>query len=186
MKRRSVLGSIGHWLSGKRNGIRPGLRTGSAAGSQESCVVAPLLFACQDRHPAVVIAVVDSPVLLVKLLLLLISFQQTGFGLLGIDAVNGNEVPHQFFVPRSVAAKQDMLDVVAVLAQGLETSKPLDAGFFLVPPDLVAVQAALPAANLAAVSNSLVNGPANTVPLPRWQQVSQAGQPGIGRDRLNA
>lgn len=131
--------------------------TGLGIRSQKSCVASPLLPVCQSRHPAVVIAVVDSPVLLVKPLLPLAGGPQILISLLQTDVVDGDEMIYQLCMPRIVADKQDMFDVVAVLAQGLETSKPLASGFFVVLPDFVAVQDAFSAAYLAAVSGTLVN-----------------------------
>jgi hypothetical protein len=46
---------------------------------------------------------------------------------------------------------------VAVPAQCRKAAQPLDAGFFIVLPDLVAVQHAFSAAYLATVSGTLVN-----------------------------
>jgi len=79
--------------------------TGLGTRPQEAGMLLSLLLARQSWHIAVVIAVIDSPSLLVKLLLLLIGFLQTGFGLLGTDAVDGDEMPHQFLVPRNIAVK---------------------------------------------------------------------------------
>jgi len=57
-----------------------------------------------------------------------------------------------------------MLDVVAISAQGLKTAKPLIAGLLVILPDLVAVQASLPAAYTAAVPGPVIDGPADMVP----------------------
>jgi hypothetical protein len=57
-----------------------------------------------------------------------------------------------------------MLDVVAISTQGLETTKPLIAGLLVILPDLVAVQASLPTAYTAAISGSVIDGPADPVP----------------------
>jgi len=138
-------------------------------------VAAPLLFVCQGRHPAVVIAVIDCPALLVQCVLPLAGGPHVLIGLLRCQPVNGYEMPQQFCPSRVVAGKKDMLDVMAVLAQGLEAAEPLAAGLFVVLPDLVAVQPAFAAANPAAVSGSLVNGPANVVPVWSRQEVSQTG-----------
>ena len=53
-----------------------------------------------------------------------------------------------------------MLDAMAVLAQGLESSQPLVAGLLVVLPEFVAVQAALTAAYPAAIAGSTVDAPA--------------------------
>ena len=126
---------------GQRNGgsRRSGLRMGLAAGAQESRVVAPLLFACQDRHTAVVIAVIDCPTLLVQCVLPLAGGPHVLIGLLRCQPVDGDEMPHQFFVPRNVAVKQDMLDVVAVPAQCRKAAQPLAGCLFVILPDFVAV-----------------------------------------------
>ena len=113
---------------------------------QEASMPLPLLLACQGGHPAVVITVIDFPVLPVESLLPLAGLLQILLSLFLADAVNGNEMPHQLFVPLNVAAKQDVLDVVAVPAQCREAAQPLDAGFFVVLPDFVAVQHAFAAA----------------------------------------
>ncbi len=106
--------------------------------------------------------------------------------LLRRQPVDGYEMPQQLCPPRVAAGKKDVLDVMAVLAQGLEAAQPLAACLLVVPPALVAVQPALPAAGLAAVSGPLIDGPAYAVPLRRRQEIGQAGQFRIFRDRFDA
>jgi len=65
-----------------------------------------------------------------------------------------------------------MLDVVAISTQGMETTEPLIAGLLIILPDLVAVQASLPAAYTAAVPGPVIDGPADTVPPGTGQQFS--------------
>jgi len=124
---------------------------------QKSRVAPPLLLACQSWHPAVVFAVIDFPVFLVELLLPLTGLLQILPSLFLADAVDGDEMIHQLSVPRNVAAKQYMLDVVAALAQCRKAAQPLAGCLFVILPDFMAVQHAFPAACLATISGTLVN-----------------------------
>lgn len=155
----SAIGSVSHELIGKRVSGRLLLRTQAVAigWPVQPDVAFPLLLACQSRHIAVVIAIIDSPVPLVQPLLLLPDGLQILLGLFLADAVDGNEMTHQLLMPRSVVAKQDMFGIVAVFAQCRKALQPLAGCLFIVLPDFVTVQHAFPAAYLATVSGTLVN-----------------------------
>lgn len=93
-------------------------------------------------------------------------------GLLTGQSVNGDEVLEQLRPLPAVAGKQNVLDVVAISAQGLETAKPLIAGLLVILPDLVAVQPALFAAYSAPIPGPVVDGLADAVPTGTGQQFS--------------
>jgi hypothetical protein len=123
----------------------------------------------------VVVTEVDDPGPLVQPLLPALGSSKVVLGLLAADSVDGHEVLEQPGSLGFVMDKQDMLGVVAVLAQAEEAAQPLVADLFVVLPDLVTAETSLPATYLAAVASRSIGGPADTVPLRRWQQFCQAG-----------
>jgi len=132
----------------------------------------------------VVVSITDNPLPLVKLLLPLISRSQIIYSLLPGQLVNTDKMAQQ---PRSlltIFGKQDMLDIVAIPAQCLETQQLLTAGFFVVLPDFVAVQPALLPAYPTPKSCSSVDRPANPIPSRPAHQFGQAGKSRFGRYRL--
>ena len=71
-----------------------------------------------------------------------------------------------------VADEEDMFILVAILAQGLESSQVLVACPAIVLPNLVAVQTAPTAAHVTAILGLIVDGPSNAIPLAAGQQLS--------------
>ena len=127
-------------------------------------VLLPLADALERRHAPVVISEIDNPLPLVEHLLQPLGSLQITLSLLNAQSVNSGKMLQQLRPLPTVTGKQDMLDVVAISTQGLETTKPLIAGLLVILPDLVAVQAFLPTAYTAAISGPVIDGPADTVP----------------------
>lgn len=170
-----------------RDVSRSALGKGAFGFSGAVCEIrSPLLNRLEGRHLPIVMTEVDNPGPLVEPLLAVPGRPQILFGLLLAQPVHGHEMLEQLGPLAPVVDKQDMLGVVAVLAQAQEAAEKLIAGLFVVLPDLVAVETSLPAAYLAAVASPPIDGSADTVP-PRWRKQSgQAGQPGAGRYGFDA
>ena len=135
----------------------------------------PLLNSLEGRHVPVVITEVDDPTCLVEPSLAMPGRPQILAGLQLAQPIDSYEMLKQLGPLAPVMDKQDMLGGVAVLAEHLEAAKKLIADLFVVLPDLVTAETSLPATYLAAVASRSRGGPADTVPLRRWQQFCQAG-----------
>lgn len=146
------------------------------AWSAESGEVSPLLYFLEGWHSKVIVAKADNPLLLVEFLLALMCSPKVVFSLLAAHSVNSSEVLEQFCSLLAVADKEYVLYVVAVEAQGLEAAKPLVTSAFVVLPDLVAVQAALTAAYLTAVTRTAVDSSPKLVPLALGHELGKGGQ----------
>ena len=85
-------------------------------------VLLPLTDALEGRHVPVIITEIDNPIPLVEHLLQPLGGLQTILGLLAGQSVNSGEIPQQLCPLPAVMGKQDMLDVVAISTQGLETT----------------------------------------------------------------
>lgn len=166
--------------------VKAVLGLAAPAGAVVAEIRSPLLNRLEGRHPPVVIAEVDDPIALVEPLLAVPGRPQILAGLQLAQPIDSCEVLEQPCSPAPVVDKQDMLGVVAVLAQAEEAAQPLVACLVVVLPDLVAVEGALLATYLTAVASPPIDSSADTVPL-RWREQSgQAGQPGTGRYGFNA
>ena len=130
-------------------------------------------------------AIADNPLFLVEHSLLAISSRQIFFSLFSGHTVNGHKMLEKSCSLLTAMNKQNMLDVVAVPAKGLESQQSLAVVFLIILPDLVAVQSASLAAYPAAVSCPSIDRSADPVPLSPGQQFGQAGQTGAGRYRFD-
>lgn len=99
--------------------------------------------------------------------------------------IDNGEMSHQAGPSPRVADEEDVLDLVAILAQGLESSQVLIACSLVVLPDLMAMQMTSLAACLTAIVSLIVNGMSNAVPLAAGQQLGEGGQARGPWDRLN-
>jgi len=106
-------------------------------------------------------------------------------GLLPRDPVHRHEVPEKLVASLSITIEKDVLDAVTVFAEGLETPQQLVARAFVELPDLVAMQPAFAAANLAAVSCPAVHRSAKAVPFATRHELGQAGQARTGWQGLD-
>jgi len=144
-----------------------------------------MLGIAQAGDDGVVGAIVDDPASLVEPSLTLQSGCEMGFDLGWSQVIDDGEVakkpgPHGRFT-----VKEEVLEPVAVGTNSMEAGQPLTAYWLVVLPDLMAVQRALATAELAAVTGLPVHGPAQTIPLVPVQEIGQASQARIDRDRLN-
>jgi hypothetical protein len=86
----------------------------------------------------------------------------------------------------AVANKENMLDVVAVPAKGLESAKPLITCPMVILPELVAVEATVASAYLAAAAGASVDASPQAVPLGLRKEPGESGQARGRGERLNS
>jgi len=99
--------------------------------------------------------------------------------------IDNGEMSHQAGPSPRVVDKEDVFDLVTILAQGLESSQVLIACPLVVLPDLMAMQTASAAACLTAIVSLAVDRMSNAVPLAGGQQLGEGGQARGPWDRLN-
>jgi hypothetical protein len=98
------------------------------------------------------------------------------------EPIHGQEMLDEPGPVGSIVDRGDVLDLVAIGAEGQETCQPLAASSCVVLPDLVAMQAPLGAADLATVVGLAVDGSSQVIPLGWGKKIGQAGQAGAGWD----
>lgn len=143
-----------------------------ASLSVESCVGLPVPKGTCRGHSPIVGSVVYDPAQLVEGSLAFSCGGQLLSGLQERQLVDNGEMTHKAGLSSRVADEEDVFDLVAILAQGLESSQVLIACSLVILPDLMAVQTASTAACLAAIVSLIVDGTSDTIPTAGGQQVS--------------
>lgn len=91
------------------------------------------------------------------------------------DLIHFHEMISESVKYAAVSHREDVLDPVAIIAEGLESHQPLVSSALVVVPDLVAVEPRIPSADLASIPGALVYTPPDSVPLGPGQELSQTG-----------